>query len=194
MSECKCLAPILTVSQLPIQLVEIVQSYLHSKIAESFWKEIYKNFSLCVRLDKQRNIVEYTKMSYSSNDRFPPFIDRKDFLVELLDRNPALDDAARWLHMIFNWGGSLSTYTTCITHNIASSNSSEDEKEYKYKVMHKKLVEYFSGGNMSVLLTKMKQENRAIPNEEDYERIWYTINSILATWMKGINFYQEIHR
>lgn len=196
MTECECLAPILIVSQLPIQLVTIVQSYLHSKIPESFYEEAYKNFKLCVRLDGKRDMVEDIKL-------FPPPVNiplsshTKDLLVLINEDgfDHTIDGPDTLFYMQYMYKKVSCNYFIRLTlKTILCDNCPDVKKKYSYRTMHKNLIKYFSEGNMHVLLAEMEQQNHITFIKEDFERIWFVLNSKIVAWMKDINFYQEIHR
>ena len=65
---------------------------------------------------------------------------------------------------------------------------------HTYETMHRKLVEYFSRGNMDNLLAEIKRQGHRKPNHKDFERVWYKFNAKISAWMNKIDFWSEIHR
>lgn len=192
--ECMCLVPILTSTFLPMEVVEIVQSYLHNRIRERFYYAVYINFNFHVRLNKEINAIENLKVDPILGNT-PILLARNSFLIDIVIKKDSGGNSTEWINLNFVVGGVSHFFTTCLTADIIwVRNAKIPVAKNRFRILHRKLLQYFDKDNKDVLLAEIIQQCQVSPIVEDYERVWTFLNNKIAAWMSRIDFWGEIHR
>lgn len=183
--QCPCMIPIYAF--LPKELLEIIQSYLHTKIKERLYRLKCKKFKFHVYLDKELNTIEELKTGLTLNNI------ANFFLIAI--KKDIKDSAGRWLCLNFTVDNTTYYFSTCLTADITQTkNGLVQFTKNSYQLFYRKLLQYFGEGSKDILLAEIISRCQVTPNKEDFNKIWFFLHDKVLDFISNINFWSKFHR